>query len=265
MPLRNHLSADDRTVAFEDVTVRLDGNVILSGVSAHVPAGGSTVIVGPNGAGKTTLLLALLGLLPYSGRIHSRAVRIGYVPQRLAFDRGMSLTVTEFLAMGNQRLPFWFGVRRAQRERARMLLETVRAGALGDRRLGALSGGEMQRVLLALALVGDPDLLVLDEPSAGVDAPGGAALHNVLEHLRREWAFTQLIVSHDLSAVATHATHVICLNRTVIAEGNPRDVLSDATLRETFGLPAPAVEERGVYGIAVSGSKANYRGDAACA
>ncbi len=265
MPLRNHLPADDRTVAFEDVTVRLDGGIILSGVSARVPAGGCTAIVGPNGAGKTTLLLALLGRLPYSGRIRSGAARIGYVPQRLAFDRGMPLTVTEFLAMGSQRSPFWFGVRRTQRERARMLLAAVCAGALEDRRLGALSGGEMQRVLLALALGGDPDLLVLDEPSAGVDAPGGAALRNVLEQLRREREFTQLIVSHDLSAVATHATHVICLNRTVIAEGRPQDVLSDATLRETFGLPVPTVEERGVYGIAVSGSKANYRGDAACA
>lgn len=228
-------------IQFENVTVRLGGVSILENIRARVPLGGSSAVVGPNGAGKTTLLLTLLGHVPFGGRIRfhgdaSRPPRVGYVPQRLQFDRGMPLTVLDFLSMGIQRRPLWLGVGRHARGHAGELLAAVRAEALAGRRLGALSGGELQRVLLALALQQNPELLILDEPSAGVDVQGGIVLCELLERLREERRFTQLMVSHDLATVTHHATHVILLNRTFIAEGPPREVLTPENLSAVFGL-----------------------------
>lgn len=237
-------------VKFENVTVTLGGNTILEGVSASVPKGSCTAIVGPNGAGKTTMLLALLGEVHYTGFIKiSRAdeggrLRIGYVPQRLQFDRGMPLTVLEFMVMGWQRSPLWFGVRRAYHDRARELLACVKMDGLEKRRIGALSGGEMQRVLLALALGQEPDLLVLDEPASGVDFQGEHVFCELLDKLRCEHGFTQLMVSHDLATVTHHATHVICLNRKVAAEGSPREVLTVETLTAIFGPHMGLVDSR---------------------
>ncbi|MCA1809453.1 MAG: metal ABC transporter ATP-binding protein [Kiritimatiellia bacterium] len=229
-------------VLFRNVTVKAAGITILEDVTAHAPAGGCVAIVGPNGAGKTTLLMALLGQLTYAGSItmavasDGASPRIGYVPQRLQFDRGLPLTVLDFLVMGEQRLPLWLGVRAAARRRALSLLASVRAEMLAERLLGALSGGELQRVLLALALQRDPDLLVLDEPAAGVDLRGGYLLCELLERLRLERGFTQLMVSHDLGTVTHHATHVILLNRRVVAEGPPDAVMTPENLSSVFGL-----------------------------
>ncbi len=229
-------------VTFKHVTVKLGGVLILDNIFASVPRGGCAAIVGPNGAGKTTMLMALLGQAPYSGNIliaaasGGRSPRIGYVPQRLQFDRGLPMTVMDFLAMGIQRLPLWLGVRASPRDKARALLSAVRAEALERRMIGALSGGEFQRVLLALALEQEPDLLVLDEPAAGVDVQGEYLLCELLERLRLERGFTQLMVSHDLATVTHHATHVILLNRRVASEGPPREVLTPENLSVVFGL-----------------------------
>ncbi len=236
-------------VRFEDVSVAMAGVQALEHVNAHVPAGSCTAVVGPNGAGKTTLLLALLGERKFSGRIRQwgragEAQRIGYVPQKLHFDRGMPLTVREFLALGMQKRPLWFGVSPAARQKAEGLLASVQAGHLVDRQLGRLSGGETQRVLLSLALAQRPDLLVLDEPAAGVDPQGESLFCDLLEDLRKRDGFTQLMVSHDLGMVTHHADHVICLNRTVIAEGPPCEVLTGATLLRLFGLHMGLMDAR---------------------
>jgi zinc transport system ATP-binding protein len=229
-------------VSFENVTVRLETVTILDRVTAHAPLGSSTAIVGPNGAGKTTLLMAVLGQVPHTGVVHlargrdGHAPRIGYVPQRLTFDRGLPMTVLEFLTMGLRRVPLWLGAGRRAKERARGLLAEVRATELEARRMGVLSGGELQRVLLALALERDPDLLVLDEPDAGVDFRGEQILCELLESLRAMRGFTQLLVSHDLAIVTAHATHVICLNRTVCGEGPPSEALRPDVLEATFGI-----------------------------
>jgi zinc transport system ATP-binding protein len=224
------------------------GVSILDRVTATTPKGSCTAIIGPNGAGKTTLLLALLGEIPYQGRIHlsgdGRLPRIGYVPQRLNFDRGMPLTVIEFLVMGAQKTPLWFGVNKDLRRRARETLAQVQAEHLADRAIGALSGGELQRVLLALALRQEPELLVLDEPAAGVDFQGEHIFCELLDDLRRTKGFTLLMVSHDLATVTHHATHVICLNRRVAAEGPPRETLTDENLTAIFGIHMGLVSSR---------------------
>lgn len=232
----------DVAVSFDNVSVALEGVSILEDVSASVPRGGCAAVVGPNGAGKTTLLMALLGHVRFEGSIRiantpdGRSPRVGYVPQRLQFDRGMPLTVLDFLVMGPQRRPLWLGTRACHRQAAHQLLKAVSAEALEKRRLGALSGGEFQRVLLALALQQTPDLLILDEPAAGVDVQGGQLFCELLERMRGEHGFSQLMVSHDLATVTHHATHVILLNRRVVAEGPPQEVLTPENLSAVFGM-----------------------------
>lgn len=245
-------TAGTPAVSFRDVTVVRGGISILSEISANVPLGGNTAIIGPNGAGKTTLLLALLGQAGFTGEIlfngNPVRSRIGYVPQRFAFDRGMPVSVMEFLVMGIQRKPLWLGIGKRHQEKALELLSAVQAEGLSGLQLGSLSGGEMQRVLLALALEQEPELLVLDEPSAGVDIKGGKVFCELLEDLSRRWGFTQLMVSHDLATVTHHATHVICLNRKVVAEGPPSAVLSADVLKSLFGIHMGVVDSSHIAG-----------------
>ncbi len=232
----------DCCVSFDRVNVARNGVTILESVSASVPRGICTAIVGPNGAGKTTLLLALLEQISYQGTIRrngqgaNTSPRIGYVPQRLPVDRGMPITVLDLMVMGHARRPLWCGISRIHRDRALHWLSCVHASTLAKRPLGVLSGGEWQRVLLALALQQEPDLLLLDEPAAGIDVRGEHLLCELMDTLRERHGFTQLMVSHDLATVTHHADHVILLNRKVIAEGKPADVLVPQHLSAAFGL-----------------------------
>lgn len=236
-------SNPDMAVQFDQVCVNLQGIEILHSVTAGVPWQSNTAIIGPNGAGKTTLLLALLNQISFRGSIQlshpqglSQKPKIGYVPQRLHFDRGMPLSVLEFMVMGNQRLPIWITLRKRKMAVAREYLNAVHAGHLESQKIGSLSGGELKRVLLALALQQEPDLLILDEPDAGVDIRGEELCCELLGALRKQKGFTQLMVSHDLSMVTAHADHVICLNHTVTGQGSPCDVLIPSILTSTFGI-----------------------------
>ncbi len=244
------MNSNSIAVEFKNVSVNIGGNNILSEISAYIPEGESTAIVGPNGAGKTTLLLALLGQISYGGEIQfsnkykNSRPRIGYVPQRLNFDRGLPLTVIEFMVMGMQKKPLWFGVKKSCREEAMIHLLSVNAENLENNQIGSLSGGELQRVLLALALHQDPQLVVLDEPAAGVDIQGEMVFCEILEDQRRKKGFTQLMVSHDLGTVTHHADHVICLNRKLVAEGNPQEVLTSENLTALFGIHMGLVDAK---------------------
>ena len=164
--------ASKPTVTLEDVGATRGEVTILRAVTARIPHGACTAIIGPNGAGKTTLLRCLLGLLPHTGTITRRFQRLGYVPQRLALDRSLPLTAEEALTIAVSDRPIFLGLSKAHRERARALLAEVCADHLAQRPLGGLSGGELQRVMLAQALGREPDLLVLDEPGTGLDTHG---------------------------------------------------------------------------------------------
>ncbi len=228
-----------------DFGVRLGGNAILESVNLHVHCGELTAIIGPNGAGKTTLFRAMLGELPHSGELrfvhagdHGRTLvpRIGYVPQKLDFDPASPVTVTDLFAAATSRLPVWLGTSAASRRLAREALARVEAADLADCRLGQLSGGQLQRVLLALALEPLPDLLLLDEPVSGVDQAGTDLFYQRVCRLRHQFDLSVILVSHDLAEVARHADRLIFLNRTVLADGPPAQVLAEPAVRRAFNL-----------------------------
>ncbi len=223
-----------------NVSVTLGGVQILTNVSFSAPVGQLSAVIGPNGAGKTTLLRTILGLTPYTGTIErgrgarGKLLRLGYVPQRLDFDRGMPMTVEDFICSGLQRRPLWLGHKTRARQTAAEALEVVGGRGWQRRALGQLSGGELQRVLLAMALAGKPDVLLLDEPVAGVDVAGEELFCDLLGTLQRQGHYTMLLVSHDLSIVTEHADYVICLNQTVQCQGATLETLTAENLRALY-------------------------------
>lgn len=240
------IAAHHHTLEIRNLSVRAGATEILSGIDADIRCGEVTALVGPNGAGKTTLLLAILGLVPYSGEIrfcraeeHGKgAPRIGYVPQRLDFDRNAPMTVLDFFAISSQRYPVVFGHSGRSRRSAEESLSRGGAAHLISRPLGKLSGGELQRVLLALALLGDPDILLLDEPVSGVDLSGEELFCDFLGQIHRESRFSLLLVSHDLSVVGRHADRVICLNRRIVCQGATTETLTPENLAAMYGSGA---------------------------
>jgi len=228
-------------VEAQGLAVRFGQYQALEDVSLKVPEGSFVAIVGPNGAGKSTLLKALLGLVPFRGevRILGRPLAqadpfwFGYVPQIKTFDRSFPALALELVVSGLRRA--WpFRVGEEERERALEALGRVGALALAHRPLGRLSGGELQRVYLARALVRRPRLLLLDEPATGVDRLGEVDLYRHLEAYQEETGATLLMVTHDWNA-AHHASHVLVLNRRVIGFGPPGLALSEECLRRAFG------------------------------
>ena len=241
--------AHRHTLEVRDLSVRAGETEILSGIDADIRCGEVTALVGPNGAGKTTLLQAILGLVPYQGEIRfcraaehgEGAPRIGYVPQRLDFDRNAPMRVIDFFALSSQRYPVVFGHSPRSKRSAEEILARVGAARLISRPLGKLSGGELQRILLALALRDDPDILLLDEPVSGVDLSGEMLFCDFLSRIHSESRFSLLLVSHDLSVVSRHADRVICLNRQIICQGATTEMLTPENLEAMYGSGAHLV------------------------
>ncbi len=239
-------------IELKDVSVVRDGQTILDKVSMHIHCGQLTVLIGQNGAGKTTLVRAMLGEMPYSGAIlhvdsQGRTIprlHTGYVPQRLDFDREMPVTVCDFLASALSRRPVWTGVGKKTRASIRETLAVAQAEELTDRPLGRCSGGELQRVLLALALNPSPDLLVLDEPVSGVDLNGLRLFLDTVSHLRDTRHMAILLVSHDLNLVRDYADHVVLLDRNVLAQGHPQEVFASEAFERVFGAQAVSAPAR---------------------
>ncbi len=230
-------------IDLDRISVRRGGQTLLQDVSMHIHCGQLTVLIGQNGAGKTTLIKALLGQLPHSGTIRhvdSRGLdiphlRTGYVPQVLQFDREMPLTVEDYLAAALSKRPVWTGVGSKTRARVAQALADVDAAELAPRPLGRCSGGELQRVLLALALVPAPDLLVLDEPVSGIDRNGLKMFLETLMDLRATRHMALLLVSHDLRFVREYADHVVLLEKNVLSQGTPGEVFASPEFAAVFG------------------------------
>lgn len=239
-------------VKIRNLHVELGGNPILSGVNSELARGRITALIGLNGAGKTTLLRAVLREIPFRGQIefqcghdHSgpRPQHVGYVPQKLQIDAHLPLTVRDLLALALQKRPLFLGVSaRTEKMMGQMLLQVGAPRDLLERPVEKISGGELQRVLLALALQPNPELLLLDEPAAGVDFQDQERFYDLIARLNSERGITIILVSHDLSVVAQHAHHVLCLkDGRIQCEGAPREILKGEMLTQTFG------KESGLY------------------
>jgi zinc transport system ATP-binding protein len=215
-------------ISAEHVCVRYGAAEVLHDVSLSIAKGEIVTILGPNGSGKSTLLRALLGILPVAeGRILRQAgLRMGYVPQRLQIDRTMPLTVRRFLS-----LPI-----RVSEPEALAVLKRVGMDGLETRQMTDLSGGQLQRVLLARALLAEPAILILDEPTQGLDQPGEAGFYRLIEEVRRDTGTAVLMVSHDLHVVMAASDRVICLNGHICCEGTPNVVSTAPEYRALFGL-----------------------------
>jgi len=223
----------------EDLSVRFGNKQILDDISFSVDPGQIAALIGPNGSGKTTLLKALLGLVPmqtgevlfFDHPLNTFREKIGYVPQRFEFQDDFPITVTEFLNLAVPR-------QLDKKAIAEKLDEVGLPASAASSLLGTLSGGQLQRVLIAQALLNEPKLLMLDEPSTGIDIVGEAEFYNILKDLNTQRGTTILLVSHDVSMVSKLVDQVICINKCLLCTGPPQTTLTQQKLTELYGKHA---------------------------
>ena len=230
-----------KLIETSDMSVSYGVAPVLEHVDFEISAGEILTVVGPNGSGKSTLIRALLGVVPpSSGYVLRRdGLRIGYVPQRLKIDETLPLTVGRFLALPHHGAP-------EAPASVADVMDWVGVAGLENRQMAALSGGQFQRVMLAWALLGEPEILILDEPTQGLDQQGVAVFYKLIEEVRRKSGCAVLLVSHDLHVVMSASDRVICLNGHVCCEGSPQVVLE-------------APEYRALFGVGTGGALALYR------
>lgn len=236
-------SCDDSCcLRIQNLSVKIGGDQILKDVNLHIHCGQLVALIGPNGAGKSTLLKAILGQREYEGVIafsapgmrHRKPPRIGYVPQSPSFDPGDPVTVTDLFACCQSRRPAFLGASPAQRDKIMECLERVHGTDLIDKRIGTLSGGELQRVLLALALEPLPNILILDEPLSGVDVEGMTTLMDMLDEIRKRFDLSIVMTTHDFDSLTMYADRVVLIDHAVLKDGSAREVLQSEEFLQTF-------------------------------
>lgn len=234
---------DSCCLRVQNLSVTIGGSTILSDVNMHVHCGELVALIGPNGAGKSTLLKAILGQREYDGIIafsvpgsRGAKMKIGYVPQSPAFDPGEALSVADLFACCQSRRPAFLGISKKTREQILDCLDRVHATNLIDKRVGTLSGGELQRVLLALALEPMPNILILDEPLSGVDVEGQTGLMDMLDEIRKTYDLSILMTTHDFHTLSRYADQVALINHRLVRLGSPEEVLGSDEFREAFRM-----------------------------
>ena len=232
----------------ENFSVTIGGDTILKDVNLHVHCGEMVALIGPNGAGKSTFLKAILGQREYDGIIafsepgqRSRKPRIGYVPQSPAFDPSDPVSVGDLFACCLGRRPAFLGLGKAMGKTVLECLSRVHGEDLIRKRIGTLSGGELQRVLLALALEPMPNILILDEPLSGVDVEGMTTLMDMLDEIRKEYDLSILMITHDFSMLPRYADQVVLIDHGIKIQGTPEAVLASEEFREAFHLKGDSV------------------------
>lgn len=234
---------DSCCLRVQNMSVKIGDSLILSDVSMHVHCGQLVALIGPNGAGKSTFLKAVLGQQDYDGVIsfsapgsRGRSMKIGYVPQSPAFDPGDPMSVADLFVCCMSRRPAFLGLSKAMREHILDCLDRVHATDLIDKRVGTLSGGELQRVLLALALEPIPNILILDEPLSGVDVEGKAGLMDMLDEIRATYDLSILMTTHDFAMLPRYADQVALIDHQLLQIGSPEEVLAGNAFREVFHI-----------------------------
>lgn len=241
---KNNICNDFCCTKIENFSVTLGNNQILKDVNLHIHCGELTSIIGPNGAGKSTLLKALLGEVKHKGTLKFVGSNnnkfnqpiIGYVPQYLTFDLTTPISVLDLFIACKSSIPAWLLSKKKLRKDVLQSLSRVKASHLIDRRLGALSGGELQRVLLALALDPIPNILLLDEPVSGIDQNGLELFYEILLDIKKNYDLSIILVSHDLDLVAKYSDRVALINGTILCSGTPNQVFSNPATEKLFGL-----------------------------
>jgi zinc transport system ATP-binding protein len=219
-------------LSVQALSIQFDNRSVIHNLSFAVDAGDNVAIIGPNGAGKTVLLKALLGLLPFRGEIRwSPGVKLGYVPQKVAADRQMPIRVHDLLAAKAHVLKLPPRSIDAVATLAGLTPEVL------DASIGIISGGQFQKALIAFALLGEPNVLLFDEPTASLDELAEERVYELVERLQREQHLTVLMVSHDLSIVYRAANKVLCVSKDTVCFGPPREVLTPATLEAMYSAP----------------------------
>lgn len=215
-----------------DLSVTLDGDRLLYDISFDIQRGDTLAVLGPNGAGKSVLFRALLKLVTSSGTIAwAKNIKINYIPQRFTIDRDFPLTVKEFLEFKTKSRKTIYSALRS----VGITDEHHIHHHLLNQRLGWLSGGQIQRVLIAWAIMDEPDVILFDEPTAGIDVGGEETIYHLIKKLKDEKDLTILIISHDLNVVYKYATNVLCINKKMICYGPPDDALDPKALKGLYG------------------------------
>ena len=234
---------DSCCLRVQQMSVKIGNEQILQDVNMHVHCGELVALIGPNGAGKSTFLKAVLGQRDYDGVIafsspgeRNRRPRIGYVPQSPTFDPGDPVTVADLFACCMSKRPAFLGLSKAMKEKVLECLARVHGEDLVDKRVGTLSGGELQRVLLALALEPMPNILILDEPLSGVDVEGMTTLMDMLDEIRREYDLSILMTTHDFGMLERYANQVVLIDHGIKCQGTPETVLNSPEFRQAFHL-----------------------------
>ena len=226
------MEREENVLEVRHLSVRFGSIGVLRDLTFHVPARTTLAILGPNGAGKTVLFKALIGAIPYDGEIRWKpGTRIGYVPQKLDLERDVPITGVDFL---RARVAL---ARESDVTISQTLALVGVSMDIAQRPIGVLSGGQFQRLLVAFALVGNPNVLLLDEPTAGVDAPGQEQLNELVRRLARDHGLTVIFISHELTVVSRYATNVLCLSRARACLGPPRTILTPDLLHEMYATP----------------------------
>ena len=228
----------------ENLSVKAGTELLLQGIDLHMHCGQIAALIGPNGAGKSTLIRAILGQRDYSGTISFHGadgkparLRIGYVPQSPSFDAGDPISVLDLFVCCNGKRPAFLPATKAMRAKVLACLSNVRAESLIDKRVGMLSGGELQRVLLALALEPMPNMLILDEPLSGVDVEGMELLMQMLDEIRKKFDLSILMTTHDFSMLPRYADRVVLLSGgRIVRKGTALDVLNSEEFFEAFHM-----------------------------
>jgi zinc transport system ATP-binding protein len=250
--------------------VQIGGNVILKNLNLHIHCGEFTAIIGPNGAGKSTLLKAILGEIRYTGNFEfvkangdtTRKPIIGYVPQTIRFDVGSPVSVLDLFVSCITKYPIWFPIPKKIVKRVENILKTVNVEHLIYKRIGVLSGGELQRVLLALALEPVPELLLLDEPVSGIDVKGMEVFYSVVNSIRKKYDLSVVMVSHDMPLVGRYADRAVLINKELIKVGTPKEVFKSNEYKKIFRLNDDTMNLKNYYKDDKQTGANNIGGDA---